>query len=59
MMASPLRALYEARGSRTFWVLFATFFVCGLSTNGLIQTHWVRSAATMASRRLRRPERSR
>ncbi len=41
MMASPLSALYEARASRTFWVLFATFFVCGLSTNGLIQTHWV------------------
>ena len=41
MMASPLRALYAARTSRTFWVLFATFFVCGLSTNGLIQTHWV------------------
>jgi sugar phosphate permease len=41
MMASPLRALYAARTSRTFWVLFATFYVCGLSTNGLIQTHWV------------------
>jgi predicted MFS family arabinose efflux permease len=41
MMASPLSALYAARASRTFWVLFATFFVCGLSTNGLIQTHWV------------------
>ncbi len=41
MLASPLRALYEARGSRTFWVLFTTFFVCGLSTNGLIQTHWI------------------
>ena len=41
MMASPLRALHAARMSRTFWVLFATFFVCGLSTNGLIQTHWV------------------
>jgi len=41
MMASPLHALYAARASRTFWVLFATFFVCGLSTNGLIQTHWV------------------
>ena len=22
-------------------MLFATFFVCGLSTNGLIQTHWI------------------
>ena len=41
MMASPLLALYAARTSRTFWVLFATFFICGLSTNGLIQTHWV------------------
>ena len=41
MLASPLRALWEARASRTFWVLFATFFVCGLSTNGLIQTHWI------------------
>ena len=41
MMASPLRALYAARTSRTFWVLFATFYICGLSTNGLIQTHWV------------------
>ena len=34
-------ALREASGSRVFWVLFATFFVCGLSTNGLIQTHWI------------------
>ena len=41
LLVSPLRTLYEARGSRTFWVLFATFFVCGLSTNGLIQTHWI------------------
>ena len=24
-----------------FWVLFATFFVCGCSTNGLIQTHFI------------------
>jgi MFS family permease len=41
MLASPIRALSAARASRTFWVLFATFFVCGLSTNGLIQTHWI------------------
>ena len=41
MMASPLRVLYEVRASHTFWILFATFFICGLSTNGLIQTHWV------------------
>lgn len=24
-----------------FWVLFGTFFICGLSTNGLIQTHFI------------------
>ena len=41
LLLSPLAALREASGSRTFWILFATFFVCGLSTNGLIQTHWI------------------
>jgi MFS family permease len=41
MLLSPLVALREAAGSRVFWVLFVTFFVCGLSTNGLIQTHWI------------------
>jgi MFS family permease len=41
MMASPINVLYEVRSSRTFWILVVTFFVCGLSTNGLIQTHWV------------------
>jgi len=30
-----------ASGSSTFWILFATFFICGLSTNGLIQTHFI------------------
>jgi sugar phosphate permease len=40
-LRTPLRALAEASGDRTFWVLFATFHVCGLSTNGLIQTHWI------------------
>ena len=24
-----------------FWILFGTFFVCGLSTNGLVQTHFI------------------
>lgn len=37
----PLIALRDAAGNGTFWVLFGTFFVCGLSTNGLIQTHWI------------------
>lgn len=41
MLVSPLAALRDASGSAAFWVLFGTFFVCGLSTNGLIQTHWI------------------
>ena len=34
------------RGSRRkdFWLLFGTFFVCGLSTNGLIGTHFIPAA---------------
>ncbi|MES2207561.1 MAG: MFS transporter [Pseudomonadota bacterium] len=38
---SPFAILAEAAHSRTFWVLFGTFFVCGASTNGLIQTHFI------------------
>jgi len=41
LAAAPLVALREGAKSRVFWVLFATFYVCGLSTNGLIQTHWI------------------
>ncbi|MCW2240142.1 MFS transporter [Azospirillum canadense] len=41
LATAPLFALAEASRSRTFWILFATFFICGLSTNGLIQTHFV------------------
>jgi MFS family permease len=41
LLSSPLIALRQASGSATFWVLFFTFFVCGVSTNGLIQTHWI------------------
>jgi len=41
LMTSPLAILKEASTSSTFWVLFATFFICGLSTNGLIQQHFV------------------
>jgi predicted MFS family arabinose efflux permease len=38
---NAFRALADASGSRVFWILFATFMVCGLSTNGLIQTHFI------------------
>jgi len=37
----PFVALFEASRNPTFWVLFGTFFVCGLSTSGLIQTHFI------------------
>ncbi|QBK06178.1 MFS transporter [Hylemonella gracilis] len=39
--ATPFKVLAEASRSGTFWVLAATFFICGLSTNGLIQTHFI------------------
>lgn len=41
LISMPIHGLREAAHSYVFWVLFVTFFVCGLSTNGLIQTHWV------------------
>jgi sugar phosphate permease len=37
----PLRVLRSVIGNRTFLILAATFFICGLSTNGLIQTHFI------------------
>jgi MFS family permease len=36
-----LAELREASRTRAFWILFLTFFICGWSTNGLIQTHFV------------------
>jgi sugar phosphate permease len=33
--------LFESTRSPAFWVLAGTFFVCGLSTNGLVQTHFI------------------
>ncbi len=40
-LVSPLLTLKSVSSNPVFWVLFGTFFVCGLSTNGLIQTHWI------------------
>ena len=37
----PFAVLREAARSRTFWALAGTFFICGLSTNGLVQTHFI------------------
>lgn len=41
ILSAAMGALREAAGTRAFWVLFATFFICGASTNGLIQTHLI------------------
>lgn len=39
--ATPFIVLKEAAAQRAFWLLAGTFFICGLSTNGLIQTHFI------------------
>jgi len=36
--------LREAARRRAFWILSFTFFVCGWSTNGLVQTHFIPAA---------------
>lgn len=36
-----LSVLAQASRSPTFWLLFGTFFVCGLTTNGLVGTHLI------------------
>ncbi|MDB6145178.1 MAG: Monocarboxylate permease [Pseudomonas sp.] len=41
MLLMPLSVLRDVSTSGTFWILFATFFICGASTSGLIQTHFV------------------
>ncbi|OHX21513.1 MFS transporter [Chromobacterium sphagni] len=42
---NPVRIAFDALGraskSRDFWLLFASFFVCGASTNGYIGTHFI------------------
>ncbi|MBP1208173.1 sugar phosphate permease [Duganella sp. 1411] len=39
--ATPFKVLAGVAGNRVFWILFGSFFICGLSTNGLIQTHFI------------------
>ncbi|HEX5992200.1 MAG TPA: MFS transporter [Thermomicrobiales bacterium] len=40
-VAIAFRGLAIASGNRNFWLLAATFFICGASTNGLIGTHLI------------------
>jgi predicted MFS family arabinose efflux permease len=39
--AVALGTLRDASKSGVFWILFATFFICGASTNGLVQVHLI------------------
>lgn len=41
---SAFSALNAARHDQIFWLLWGSFMVCGLSTNGLIQTHFLSAA---------------
>jgi sugar phosphate permease len=41
IMAAALGTLGDAARTRVFWILFATFFICGASTNGLVQVHLI------------------
>jgi MFS family permease len=41
IMAAALGTLRDCSKSSVFWVLFATFFICGASTNGLVQVHLI------------------
>lgn len=41
---TALTTLRDVSRSRTFWILFATFWICGWSTNGLIGTHFIPAA---------------
>ncbi|QRQ83663.1 MFS transporter [Cupriavidus oxalaticus] len=40
-LRGPFVVLRDAARTQAFWVLAGTFFICGLSTNGLIQTHFI------------------
>lgn len=42
--AAALRVLRTASHRWSFWALVATFWVCGWSTNGLVQTHFIPAA---------------
>ena len=40
-VAETFGILASAAKTRTFWLLFGTFFICGLTTNGLVGTHLI------------------
>jgi predicted MFS family arabinose efflux permease len=40
-LQTAIGALVRAVKTRVFWYLFATFFICGFTTNGLVGTHLI------------------
>jgi sugar phosphate permease len=40
-LSAAITVLHDIAPQAVFWVLAFQFFVCGLSTNGLIQTHFI------------------
>ncbi|NPU63568.1 MFS transporter [Bradyrhizobium sp. 83012] len=41
ILTAALGTLRDAARVPVFWMLFATFFICGASTNGLVQVHLI------------------
>src|SRR5437868_2360013 len=44
MFARPFEVLARVSRTSTFWLLVGTFAICGMSTNGLMWTHFVPAA---------------
>ncbi|MEI8325476.1 MAG: MFS transporter [Betaproteobacteria bacterium] len=40
-LRGPFTILAQVSRNRSFWILAASFYICGLSTNGLLQTHFI------------------
>ncbi|WP_088185667.1 MFS transporter, partial [Sphingobium sp. Z007] len=41
LLMTPMVVLRDAAKVPTFWILFLSFYICGASTNGLVQTHFI------------------
>jgi predicted MFS family arabinose efflux permease len=39
------QTLRDIRGSGIFWILFGSFGVCGVTTSGMVMTHWYEAAS--------------
>jgi MFS family permease len=44
-VALAFGTLRDIKSSGMFWILFGSFFVCGVTTSGLVQVHFVPAAA--------------